>query len=97
LCGIVPLLSTGPGSLPARPISIISEAGSIIEMVSKLHQVIPWWLPTVLLSQVQSRMAGLKNLLQTFLQNEVLGLSGRAFLTFKFMGTRPWLRTDPAR
>lgn len=88
LSGIVPLISTD--SLPALPISIIKEIRSIIEMISKLYQVIPWWVPTVSLSQTQSQMTGSKNLLQTFLQDKVLVPSGRAFLTLRFIGIRPW-------
>lgn len=62
-------------------------------MVSKLHQVIPWWLPTVLLSQTQSQMTELKNLFKHFCRMRFWFLvpSERGFLTFKFMGTRPWL------
>lgn len=87
-------MSAGTDSLPALPISIIKEIGSIIEMLSKLHQVIPGWVPTVLLSPTQSQMTGSKTPLQTFLQNEVLVLSGRAFLALGFMGTRPWFLID---
>lgn len=88
-------MSAGTDSLPALPISIIKEIGSIIEMLSKLHQVIPGWVPTVLLSPTQSQMTGSKTPLQTFLQNEVLVLSGRAFLALGFMGTRPWFLILP--
>lgn len=79
--------------LPALPSSIIPWPRPRMEMVSKLHQVIPWWLPTVLLSQTQSQMTGPKNLLQTFLQRErLLVLRGSAFLAFKFTGKHPWWR-----
>ena len=88
-------MSAGTDSFPALPISIIKEIGSIIEMLSKLHQVIPGWVPTVLLSLTQSQMTGSKTPLQTFLQNEVLVLSGRAFLALGFMGTRPWFLILP--
>lgn len=71
-------MSAGTRPLPALPASIIKEIESIIEMLSKLHQVIPWWVPTVLLSLTQPQMTGLKTPLQTFLQSEVLVPSGRA-------------------
>lgn len=62
-------------------------------MVSKLHQVIPWWLPTVLLSHTQSQMTESKNLFKHFCRMRFWFLvpSERGFLTFKFMGIRPWL------
>ena len=88
---------TGSDSLPALPMSIIKETGSIIEMLSKLHQVIPGWVPTAQLSLTQSQMTGLKTPLQAFLQNEVLVPSGRAFLALGFMGTRPWFLILPDR
>ena len=88
---------TGSDSLPALPMSIIKETGSIIEMLSKLHQVIPGWVPTAQLSLTQSQMTGPKTPLQAFLQNEVLVPSGRAFLALGFMGTRPWFLILPDR
>ena len=88
---------TGSDSLPALPMSIIKQTRSIIEMLSKLHQVIPGWVPTVQLYPTQSQMTGPKTPLQAFLQNEVLVPSGRAFLALGFMGTRPWFLILPDR
>lgn len=86
---IVPLIGTRrSSSCPSQP--HYSQIRPIMEMVSKWHQVIPWWLPTVLLSH-NSRWLAWRISFKYFLQRGAFGSEREhAFLTFKFTGIRPW-------
>lgn len=67
----------------------------IMEMVSKWHQVIPWRVPTALLSH-KPRWQRWRTSFTYFCREEALGSEPESafltFLTFKFTSTHPWQR-----
>lgn len=72
------------------PLSSIIPRWVQTVMVSKLHHVILWWVPRVLLSQTQSWVTGLKNMLQTFLRSEAVGSERKSLLSFRIVTICPW-------
>lgn len=95
LSGIVPLICTRRSSSCPSQLHY-SQIRPRMEMVSKWHQVIPWWLPTVLLSH-NPRWLGwritFKFFFFFFFQRGTFGSEREhAFLAFKFTGIRPWQR-----